>query len=96
MSAPVRKDVIEQPSKEKKEFARKKIKLRANHFKVNIETRQLWQYRIDWSAPESGSAPALKTKEERRAAFNSFVEQYIHGYSLYFHKSPRIQNRYLF
>jgi len=64
--------------KKEKPEKRRKIILRANHFKVNITLKKLWQYRIDWTTPESGSAPALKTKEERRAAFQSFVDQYIH------------------
>ena len=56
-------------------FERKKIVLRANHFKLKIKARNVWQYKLAFLHPEKG--PAIKTKEERRGIFDAFIEQYV-------------------
>ena len=58
-------------------FGRRKIVLKANHFKVKMKAREIWQYKIAFLHPDKG--PAVKTKEDRRGIFDAFVEQYVEG-----------------
>ena len=56
-------------------FKRKKIVLRANHFKLKIKAQNVWQYKLAFLHPDKG--PAIKTKEERRGIFDAFIDQYV-------------------
>ena len=58
-------------------FRRKQIVLRANHFKLKIKARNVWQYKIAFLHPDKG--PAIKTKEERRGIFDAFIDQYVNS-----------------
>ena len=63
-----------------KRFDRKKIVLKANHFKVKMNAREVWQYKIAFLHPKKG--PAVKTKEDRQGIFEAFVEQYVESEEL--------------
>lgn len=70
-----RDDVPHNEHEDEKKFARRKIVLKANHFKVKMNAREVWQYKIAFLHPVKG--PAVKTKEDRRGIFDAFVEQYV-------------------
>ena len=56
-------------------FRRRKIVLKANHFKLKIQAKAVWQYKLAFLHPAKG--PAVKTKEDRRGIFDAFVDQYV-------------------
>ena len=74
MVIPSRTDVENRRGRDK-EFKRTTIALKANHFKVKISTKGLYQYRIDWSPPMERTAPPLKSKQDRKKAFEAFFKQ---------------------
>ena len=58
-----------------RKFPRRKIVLKANHFKVKIQAKAVWQYKFAFLHPNKG--PAVKTKEDRRGIFDAFVDQFV-------------------
>ena len=58
-----------------RKFQRRKIVLKANHFKLKIQAKAVWQYKFAFLHPAKG--PAVKTKEDRRGIFDAFVDQYV-------------------